>query len=83
MTDFYTAEQLVVSLGLTSSQISDLVAQCLLQPVTKNGRQFHSAREVYRLKAAIKLSRKRKIALEDAFAQVAARPLYQVESSPR
>jgi hypothetical protein len=81
MADFFTTEQLSLEVGLSESQIAHLVAQSLLQPVAKNGRHFHSAREVYRLRAAIKLAGKRKITLEDAMAQVSARPLYQVDGA--
>jgi hypothetical protein len=83
MADYYTTEHLVVHLGVAESQIASLVSQHLLLPIMKNGRQFHPAREVYRLKAAIKLAGKRKISLEDAMTQVSARLLYQVENPPR
>jgi hypothetical protein len=81
MADFYTTEQLSIELGLNEVQITELVANSVLQPATKNGLQFYSAREVYRLRAAVKLARKRKITLEEAMTQLSARPLYQVDGS--
>jgi hypothetical protein len=83
MADFYTTEQLVFSLGITEPEITDLVEQRLLLPVTKNGRQFHPARQVYRLRVAIRLAHKQKVTLAEAMTQVSERSLYHVERALR
>jgi DNA-binding transcriptional MerR regulator len=83
MPDYYTPGQVALKLGLTESQIAVLLAQGLMQPVRKNGREFYSAHQVYQLKAAIKLARKRNVSLKEAMTHVSGRPLYQVEGAPR
>jgi DNA-binding transcriptional MerR regulator len=78
MADYYTLEQLAQKVGVTEAAIARLEAKGLLQPKLKDGRRFFSSRQAYHLRAALRLVRKERMSLEEAFAQVEARRLYKV-----
>ena len=70
-----------LKLGISDGDFERLEARGFLQPVVKNERQFYSARQAYRLRAALLLAHKRKMSLEEAFKEIGGRRLYQIEVS--
>ncbi len=81
MADYYTLEQLSVKLCISEAEVEKLEARGFLQPIVKDGRRFYSARQAYRLRAALQLARKQKMDLEAAYMQVGARRLHHVSAS--
>lgn len=80
MADYYTIQQSAQKLGIAETSVAELEAKGLLQPTVKDGRRFFSSRQVYHLRAALRLARKEKIGLEEAFARVADRWLAQISA---
>ena len=80
MADYYTPEQLAQKLGITEAAIAQIEAKGLLQPKVKDGRRFFSSRQAYHLRAALRLARKQKLSLEEAFARVEDRWLCQASA---
>ncbi len=80
MADYYPSQQLAQKLDLDESTIAKLEAHGVLQPTIKNGQRFFSSRQEFLLRAALRLSRKNKIGLEEAFAKVENRWLSQIEA---
>ena len=80
MADYYTSEQLAQKLGIAEAAIAELEAKGLLQPIVKDGRKFFSSRQAYRLRAALRLARKQKLSLEEAFARMEDRRLCQASA---
>ncbi len=81
MADFYTAGQLAYKLGLSEEELTELLAKAAFSPRVKDGREYYSAQQAYQLRAALRLARKHKMSLEDAFMRFRGRRLYQVEVS--
>jgi DNA-binding transcriptional MerR regulator len=77
MPDYYTSQQLALTLGIAEDTIAELQGKGLLQPTVKDGRSFLSSQQAYRLRAAIRWARKDKINLQEAFAKVEERWLAQ------
>ncbi len=70
MADYYPPHQFAKTLEIDESTIAKLEAKNVLQPTFKNGKKFFSSRQAYLLRAAIRLARKDKIGLEEAFARL-------------
>jgi DNA-binding transcriptional MerR regulator len=68
--DYYTLEQLAQKLGITASVLAELELKGLLQPKLKDGRRFFPSRQMYELRLALRVARKQKLTLEEAFARV-------------
>jgi DNA-binding transcriptional MerR regulator len=73
MADYYNSQQLAQMLGITEGTITELETKGLLQPAVKDGRTYFSSRQAYCLRAAVRLARKNKIDLQEAFARVEER----------
>jgi hypothetical protein len=80
MPDYYTSQQLALTLGIAETTITELQGKGLLQPTVKDGRSFLSSQQAYRLRAAIRWARKDKIDLQEAFAKVEERWLAQTRA---
>ena len=78
--DYYTPEQLAQKLAIAEAVIAQLEAKGLLQPKLKDGRRFFSSRQAYHLRAALRLARKERLTLEEAFARVEDRQLCQASA---
>lgn len=76
--DYYTFDQLVQKLNIAETALAELEVKGLLQPKVKDGRKFISCRQAYDLRAALRLARKQKLTLEQAFARVEDLRLCQV-----
>ncbi len=81
MADYYTPEQLAQKLGIAEDQLVKLEARGLLQPKVKGGRRFFSCRQAYDLQVALRLARKKRLSVEEAFARVEALRLCQASST--
>ena len=77
MADYYTPQQLAQQLEVPEATIEELQTRGLLQPTVKDGRSFLPSQQAYRLRAAIRWTRKHKIDLQEAFAKVEERWLAQ------
>jgi hypothetical protein len=77
MADFYPPHQFSQTLEIDESIVAKLEAKGVLQPTFKNGKKFFSSRQAYLLRAALRLARKDKIGLEEAFARLEGRWLAQ------
>ena len=80
MADYYTPGQLAQKLDIAEAAIAELEAKGLLQPIVRDGRKFFSSRQAYHLRAALRLARKQKLSLEEAFAHVEDRRLCQASA---
>jgi len=80
MADYYPPQLLAQKLDLDESTVTKLEAKGLLQPTIKNGQKFFSSRQVFLLRAALRVARKDKISLEEAFARVENRWLAQIKA---
>lgn len=70
MADYYTSEQLALKLGIAEGVLAELESRGLLQPKVKGGKRFFSSRQAHDLQVALRLTRKRKVSLEQALAEV-------------
>ena len=70
MADFYTPAQLALKFGISEAQIAELESKGFLHPNLKDGRRFFSSRQAHDLQVALRLARKQKVSLEQAFARV-------------
>lgn len=73
MADYYNFQQLGQMLGIPVATIADLQRRGLLQITVKNGREFLSCQQAYRLRVAIRRARKDKMELSEAFSKVEER----------
>jgi DNA-binding transcriptional MerR regulator len=80
MADYYTIQQLAQKLGVAEASITELEGKGILQAAVKDGRRFYSSRQAYQLRAALRLARKAKIGLEEAFARVESHRLAQISA---
>jgi DNA-binding transcriptional MerR regulator len=70
MADYYTAEQLAGKLEIIEGVLSELESKGLLQPRVKGEKRFYSSRQAHDLQVALRLARKQKVSLEQAFARI-------------
>ena len=70
MADYYTSAQLALKLGISEAQIAELESKGSLHPKLKDGRRFFSSRQAHDLQVALRLARKQRVSLEQAFARV-------------
>lgn len=70
MADYYTPAQLALKFGISEAQIAELESNGFLHPKLKDGRRFFSSRQAHDLQVALRLARKQKVSLEQAFARV-------------
>jgi DNA-binding transcriptional MerR regulator len=63
---FVPAYYLQAQLNISAEEVRFFEEMGVLEPVTKNGRVFYSARDVYRLRAVLHFTRKRGMSLEKA-----------------
>jgi DNA-binding transcriptional MerR regulator len=68
--DYYTPAQLALKFGISEAQIAELESEGFLHPKPKDGRRFFSSRQAHDLQVALRLARKQKISLEQAFTRV-------------
>jgi DNA-binding transcriptional MerR regulator len=68
--DYYTPAQLALKLGISEAQIAELESKGSLHPKLKDGRRFFSSRQAHDLQVALRLARKQRVSLEQAFARV-------------
>jgi DNA-binding transcriptional MerR regulator len=78
--DYYTLPQLALKLGISEVQIAELESKGLLQPKMKDGRRFFSSRQAHDLQVALRLARKQRVSLEQAFARVEEMRLCQASA---
>ncbi len=70
MADYYTPAQLALKFGISEAQIGELESKGFLHPKLKDGRRFFSSHQAHDLQVALRLARKQKITLEQAFARL-------------
>ncbi len=70
MADYYPPQLLAMHLGVSEAELGEFEAQGYLSPVYKDGRKFYPARQMHRLRAALRLAGKRKVSLDQAFGKV-------------
>jgi len=70
MADYYTPTQLALKVGISEAQIAELESKGLLQPSLKDGRRFFSSRQAHDLQVALRLARKQRVSLEQAFLRI-------------
>ena len=70
MADFYSPAQLALKFGISEAQIAELESKGFLHPNLKDGGRFFSSRQGHDLQVALRLARKRKVSLEQAFPRV-------------
>ena len=68
--DYYTPERLAQKLGISEGILAELETKGLLQPRFKGERRFFSCRQAYELQLALRLTRKKKLSLDQAFLRV-------------
>lgn len=73
MPDYYSVQQLAQMLGIAETAITELQTKGLLQPTVKDSRAFFSSRQAHCLRAAVRWSRRNKVALSEAFVCVEQR----------
>ena len=83
MADYYTLAQLALKLGISEAQIAELESKGFLHPKLKDGRRFFSSRQAHDLQVALRLARKQRVSLEQAFARVEDLRVYQTGSIKR
>ena len=80
MADYYTPLQLAQVLGIAEDTIAELQTRGLLHPTIRDGKSYFSSQQAYRLRAAIRCTRKDKIDLQEALARVERRWLAQASA---
>lgn len=83
MADYYTLTQLALKLAISEAQIGELELEGFLHPILKDGRRFFSSSQAHDTQVALRLARKRRITLEQAFARVEDLRVYQTGSIKR
>ena len=63
---FVPAHHMQMQLKISAEEVLFFQERGVLEPVTKNGRLFYSARDVYRLRAILHFTRERGMSLEKA-----------------
>ena len=81
MADYYTPTQLALKVGTTEAQIAELEAKGFLHPALKDRRRFLSSREAHDLQVALRLARKQRVSLQQAFVCVEEMRLCQVNAA--
>ena len=83
MADYYTPAQLALKFGISEAQIDELESKGFLHPKLNDGRRFFSSRQAHDLHVALRLARKQRISLEQAFARVEGLRLCQTGATTR
>ena len=83
MADYYTPQQLARKLEIIEGVLAELETKGLLQPKLKGGKRFFSSRQAHDLQVALRLARKQKVSLEEAFARVEGLRLCQTGATTR
>jgi DNA-binding transcriptional MerR regulator len=79
--DCYTPTQLAPKLDINEAQIAELESKGFLHPKLKDGRRFFSSRQAHDLQVSLRLARKQRASLEQAFARLEEMSLCQASAT--